>query len=112
MPACAAHKTPASPAKAEAIAKAVTISRLTSSPTSLAAPRSSAVARVPSPASVRVTNQPSAASDTAVRTTVTTLMAVKVICPSMNWIDEFIKSGIGKLRGEEVKIRMPRFSRM
>ena len=49
MPACAAHSTPARPAKAEAMAKATMISRLTSSPTSCAAPMSSAAARMPSP---------------------------------------------------------------
>ena len=94
------------------MAKATMISRLTSSPTSWAAPRSSAAARMPRPASVRVTNQPSRPSETAVRTTVATLISVKVIWPSANWMAPFIQSGIGKLRGEEEKMRMPRFSRM
>jgi hypothetical protein len=84
-PACAAHSTPASPAKPEAMAKATMIRRLTSRPTRWAAAMSSAAARMPSPTSVRVTNQPSDNSETKVRPMVRRLIWVKVTMPSRNW---------------------------
>ena len=112
MPDCAAHSTPARPAKPEAMAKATTIRRLTSSPTSCAAPMSSAAARMPSPASVRVTNQPSKASATPVSTTVSTLICGEGDLPVGELDGRVHPAGEREIRGELVKIRMPRFSRM
>lgn len=73
---------------------------------------SSAAARMPRPTVVRVMNQPSPIRDTKVSAMVSTLMLVKVMAPSESCQAPFSQSGSGKFLGEEVKIRMPRFSRM
>ena len=58
---------------------------------------SSAAARMPSPALVRVTNQPRKAGATPVSSTVMTLICVKVIWPPENWMALFIQPGMGKI---------------